>query len=119
MEVAQTEVGGAQPLFDRSAPLGLVWQWLTDDSLAFSFAGLLVASVIFNLPFAVQPIQRAFEAINREVRDAAACCGMSPWRALWRVELPLAWPGVVTAMVLSFAHTCLFCQRVFGRVVIR
>ncbi|MFW5920735.1 MAG: molybdate ABC transporter permease subunit, partial [Polyangiales bacterium] len=51
------------------------------------------------------PIQRGFEAIPREVREAAACCGMSPWRALWRVELPLAWPGILTGTVLSFAHT--------------
>lgn len=89
----------------NASPIGQVWQSLFGRPLVFTFEGLLVASVIFNLPFAVQPIQRAFEAINREVRDAAACCGMSPWRALWRVELPLAWPGVVTAMVLSFAHT--------------
>jgi molybdate transport system permease protein len=71
----------------------------------FTFEGLLVASVIFNLPFAIQPMQRGFEAIPREVREAAACCGLSPWRALLRIELPLAWPGILTAMVLSFAHT--------------
>lgn len=88
-----------------ASPIGQVWQAAFGRPLVFTFEGLLVASVIFNLPFAVQPIQRAFEAIDREVRDAAACCGMSPWRALLRVELPLAWPGVVTAMVLSFAHT--------------
>jgi molybdate transport system permease protein len=50
-------------------------------------------------------MQRGFEAIPREVREAAACCGLSPWRALLRIELPLAWPGILTAMVLSFAHT--------------
>ena len=71
----------------------------------FSFEGLVVASILFNLPFAVQPAQRGFQAIPAEVREAAACCGMSPLRALWKVELPLAWPGVVTAMVLTFAHT--------------
>jgi molybdate transport system permease protein len=71
----------------------------------FSFQGLVVASVLFNLPFAVQPAQRGFQAIPAEVREAAACCGLSPWRSLWKVELPLAWPGVVTAMVLTFAHT--------------
>ena len=64
-----------------------------------------MASVIFNLPFAIQPAQRGFEAIPVEVREAAACCGLSPLRSLWRVELPLAWPGVLTAMVLTFAHT--------------
>ena len=71
----------------------------------FSFEGLVVASVIFNLPFAIQPAQRGFEAVPVEVREAAACCGMSPARSLWKVELPLAWPGVLTAMVLTFAHT--------------
>jgi molybdate transport system permease protein len=78
---------------------------LTGHTLAFSFDGLLIASVLFNLPFAVQPMQRAFEAIPREVREAALCCGMSRLRILRRVELPLAWPGVLSAMVLTFAHT--------------
>ena len=73
--------------------------------LVFTFEGLLVASVIFNLPFAIQPVQRGFEAIPAEVREAAACCGLSPLASLWRVELPLAWPGILTAMVLTFAHT--------------
>jgi molybdate transport system permease protein len=78
---------------------------LFDRPLVFTFQGLLVASVIFNLPFAIQPMQRGFEAIPYDVREAAACCGMSPGRALLRIELPLAWPGILTAMVLSFAHT--------------
>lgn len=73
--------------------------------LVFHLSGLVLASVIVNIPFAVQPIQRAFENIPLEVRDAAACCGMRFWRTLWRVELPLAWPGVLTALVLTFAHT--------------
>jgi molybdate transport system permease protein len=50
-------------------------------------------------------MQRAFEAIGPDIREAAACCGMPPWQALRQVELPLAWPGILTAMVLSFAHT--------------
>jgi len=65
----------------------------------------LLASIIFNLPFSIQPMQRAFEAIAPEVRDAAECCGLSRWRALWRIELPLAWPGILSALVLTFAHT--------------
>jgi molybdate transport system permease protein len=91
--------------FGAASPIGQVWQSLFDRPLVFTFEGLLVASVIFNLPFAIQPMQRGFEAIPREVREAAACCGMSPWQALLRIELPLAWPGILTAMVLSFAHT--------------
>ena len=91
--------------FGAASPLGQAWQGVFGRPLVFSFEGLLVASVIFNLPFAIQPMQRGFEAIPREVREAAACCGLSPWRALLRIELPLAWPGILTAMVLSFAHT--------------
>ncbi len=91
--------------FGQASPLGQLWQGLTGRPLVFTFEGLLLASVIFNIPFAVQPMQRSFEAIPPEVREAAACCGMTPWTALTKVELPLAWPGVLTAMVLSFAHT--------------
>jgi molybdate transport system permease protein len=88
-----------------ASPIGDLYQRLTGHTLVFSFGGLLVASVIFNLPFAIQPMQRAFESIAPEVRDAAACCGLSTARALWRIELPLAWPGILSAMVLTFAHT--------------
>jgi molybdate transport system permease protein len=88
-----------------AAPLGRLYQEITGNPLAFSFSGLLVASVLFNLPFAIQPMQRGFEAIPTEVRDAAACCGIGRWRTLWRIELPLAWPGLLSAIVLTFAHT--------------
>ncbi len=91
--------------FGGAAPLGRLFAELAGRPLAFSFEGLLLASVIANRPFAVQPIQRGFEAIAPELREAAACCGLSRWRALWRVELPLAWPAVVTAQALVFAHT--------------
>ena len=88
-----------------ASPLGKFYHDLTGQQLVFSFEGLLIASVLFNLPFAIQPMQRGFEAIPREVRDAAACCGLSRWRTLWRIELPLAWPGILTALVITFAHT--------------
>jgi molybdate transport system permease protein len=91
--------------FGRGSPLGELWQDLFGGPLVFSFEGLVVASVIFNLPFAIQPAQRGFEAIPVEVREAAACSGMSPWTALRRIDLPLAWPGLATGMVLTFAHT--------------
>ena len=78
---------------------------MTGHSLAFSFEGLVLASVLINIPFAVQPVQRAFENIPLDVREAAACCGMTPWRAFVAVEIPLAWPGIVTAAILTFAHT--------------
>lgn len=91
--------------FGAASPVGQFWQAAFGRPLVFTFEGLLIASIIFNLPFAIQPMQRGFEAIPPEVREAAACCGMAPWKALVRVELPLAWPGILTAMVLSFAHT--------------
>lgn len=91
--------------FGRDTPVGAVWQTVFGQQLVFSFEGLVLASVIFNLPFAIQPTQRGFEAVPKEVREAASCCGMSPLQSLWRVELPLAWPGLMTAMVLTFAHT--------------
>ncbi len=82
--------------------------WLNetfDLRLVFSFEGLVLASVIFNLPFAIQPMQRAFRQIPLEIREAAQCCGLNPWRVLWRIELPLAWPGVLLGMMMTFAHT--------------
>jgi molybdate transport system permease protein len=85
--------------------LGGVFLQTTGSTLAFSFEGLLLASLIINLPLAAQPIQRAFEGIAPELRDAAACCGMTPLRTLMAVELPLAWPGILTGAVLAFAHT--------------
>jgi molybdate transport system permease protein len=91
--------------FGGASPLGQLWRTLFGHQLVFTFEGLLVASVIFNIPFAIQPMQRAFEAIPPEVREAAASCGMPPWRVVQRIELPLAWPGILTALVLSFAHT--------------
>jgi molybdate transport system permease protein len=91
--------------FGRNSPVGAFWQETFGHQLVFTFEGLVVASVIFNLPFAIQPAQRGFEAIAVELREAAATCGMSPLRSLWKVELPLAWPGLMTAMVLTFAHT--------------
>ncbi len=87
------------------APLGRWFEGLTGRTLAFSFPGLVAASVLFNVPFAVQPMQRAFEAIPLEVQEAARCCGMSWRQALLRIELPLAWPGILSATMMSFAHT--------------
>lgn len=84
---------------------GQLYDGIFGGTLMFTFEALLLASALVNLPFAIQPVQRAFEAIPQDVRDAAACCGMSPWRRLWRIELPLAWPGILTGMVLTFAHT--------------
>ena len=91
--------------FGANSGLGQAWTEVFGRPLAFSFAGLLAASVIFNLPFAVQPMQRAFEALPTDVRQAAWVSGLSPWRTFWRIELPLAWPGVLSGLALTFAHT--------------
>lgn len=88
-----------------ASPIGL---WLNEWAglrLVFTFEGLLFASVIINVPFMVQPIQRAFAAIPNSLREAAWVSGLSPWRTLWRVEMPLAWPGILGGLALTFAHT--------------
>lgn len=85
--------------------LGKIWRSLFDESLVFSFEGLLLASIIVNIPFAVQPALRAFEGIGSDMREAAATCGMSRWRTFRRIEFPLAWSGILTGGVLTFAHT--------------
>ena len=91
--------------FGARSPLGQAFQNLFQQSLPFSFEGLLLASAIANIPFVVQPIQRSFEAIPTDVREAAACCGLTPWQRFRRIEVPLAWPGILTAAMLAFAHT--------------
>jgi molybdate transport system permease protein len=91
--------------FGGLSPLGRAWEALFGHGLAFSFEGLLLASVIANMPFAVQPIQNAFAAIPARLREAGATAGMPPWLVFLRIELPLAWPGIATAAVLTFAHT--------------
>ena len=91
--------------FGQGSWFGRLWQDLFGQPLVFTFEGLVLASVIVNIPFAVQPVQRAFEAIGPDLRDAAASCGLPFWRAFWRIEMPLAWPGTLTAIVLTFAHT--------------
>jgi len=89
----------------QGAPLGA---WLASQlnlRLVFSFEGLLLSSVLVNLPFMVQPLQRAFAAIPGSLREAAWVCGLSPWRTFWKIELPLAWPGLVAGVALTMAHT--------------
>ena len=89
-------------------PAGAIGSWwvrLTGDSLTFSFAGLVVASVVHSLPFAVQPLQGAFERVGRAPVEAAWTLGAGPLRTFARITVPLAARGYVTAAVLSFAHT--------------
>ncbi len=88
-----------------ASPLGRWVAETLDLRLSFNFTGLVVASVVFNVPFIVQPVQRAFEAIPRQLAEAAAVSGLGAWQTWRRVELPLAWPGIVSAAVLTFVHT--------------
>jgi molybdate transport system permease protein len=91
--------------FGVDRPLGAWFESLIGRTLAFSFPGLLAASVVANIPFVIQPIQRSFEAVPRTVREAASCCGLGPVARFFRIDVPLAWPGVVSAAILTFAHT--------------
>lgn len=86
-------------------PVGSTLMSLGFDHLAFSFTGLVIGSVIYSLPFAVQPLQNAFAAINPQLLHAASLLRATPWDRFWSIAMPLAKRGLVTAAVLSFAHT--------------
>jgi molybdate transport system permease protein len=92
-------------LLGPAGALGSAWLSLTDDTLTFSFAGLVVASVIYSFPFAVQPLQAAFEGVGRGPLEAAATLGAGRFEQFWRIASPLAMRGYVSAIVLAFAHT--------------
>ncbi|QXL84682.1 molybdate ABC transporter permease subunit [Comamonas sp. NLF-1-9] len=87
------------------SPLGRLTEAIGLGRLPFSFGGLLVGSIIYSLPFAVQPLQRAFESVGQRPLEAAASLGAAPLDRFFSVALPLARPGFITAAVLSFAHT--------------
>ncbi len=86
-------------------PLGGPLQALGGPTLVFSFAGLVVGSVVYSLPFVVQPLQNAFVSVGRRTLEAAATLRASPWDRFWSVAVPLARHGFVTATTLGFAHT--------------
>jgi molybdate transport system permease protein len=87
------------------SPLGRWWQSLTGHPLAFTFEGLLIGSILYSLPFAVQPFAASFAAVDRRLLAASAILGASAWRTFFRVLLPLSWHGLVTGVALCFAHT--------------
>jgi len=91
--------------FSPAHPPGSWWVQLTGHSLAFTFSGLVVGSVIYSLPFAVQPFQAALRGVPRELLDACAAHGAPPWRVWSRVHLPLALRGIAAGLTLGFAHT--------------
>lgn len=92
-------------LFSPNNSIGQFWVRVTGDTLAFSFTGLLFASVIYSLPFAVQPLRTAFTAVGSAPREMAATLGASPLQVFRTVVLPLSKRGFLGAAVLSFAHT--------------
>jgi molybdate transport system permease protein len=92
-------------LMGPQGPVGQLTQALGWGRLPFTFAGLVVASVIYSLPFVVQPLQQAFEAIPQRTLEAAATLRAGAWDRFFTVAVPLARPGFVTAGVLGFAHT--------------
>jgi molybdate transport system permease protein len=87
------------------SPLGRFYEALVGQRLPFTFQGLLLASVLYSLPFAVQPFLSGFASVDRRMLEASWCLGEPELATFFRVALPLAWPGVFTGMVLSFAHT--------------
>lgn len=92
-------------LFAPDMPLGRFWFQVTGDTLAFSFGGLVLGSVLYSLPYAVQPLAAAFRSIPPEYLEAARSVGARPWSVFWRVTLPLSRRGLLVAAMLSFAHT--------------
>jgi molybdate transport system permease protein len=91
--------------FGSRGALGAFWVRLTGHTLAFSFEGLVVGSVLYSLPFAVQPFTAALGSVDRKLLTASASLGASAWRTFWRITFPLALPGIITGFALSFAHT--------------
>jgi molybdate transport system permease protein len=87
------------------SPVGALYARLTGGMLPFSFQGLLVASVLYSLPFTVQPVASAFGAVDRKLVEASWCLGVSRLATFRRVIVPLALPGIATGAILSFAHT--------------
>jgi len=87
------------------SPLGRWWISLTGHTLAFTFSGLVIGSILYSLPFAVQPLAASFASVDRKLMAASATLGASPLRTFFRVIVPLSIPGLITAVALSFAHT--------------
>ena len=87
------------------SPVGRWYQAITGHTLAFTFAGLVIGSVLYSLPFAVQPMATSFASVDRKLLQASALLGATRRRTFWRILLPLGLPGVLTGLVLSFAHT--------------
>ena len=88
-----------------NGPVGSAFQAMTGERLPFTFGGILLASLIFNLPFSVRPLVAGFEGVDRRLIGMSRTLGNSWWHTFVRVTLPLSWPGLLTSLVLTFAHT--------------
>ncbi len=88
-----------------NGPVGQMTQALGLGTLPFSFPGLVVGSLFYSLPFVVQPLQNAFEAIGEQLLEAAATLRAGPWDRFWSIAVPLARPGFLSGAILGFAHT--------------
>jgi molybdate transport system permease protein len=87
------------------SPIGRAWESVTGHGLAFTFDALVIASILYSLPFAVQPMASAFAQVDRNLLEASALLGAGPVRTFWRVIVPLARNGILTGAILTFAHT--------------
>jgi molybdate transport system permease protein len=85
--------------------IGRAYASITGRSLPFTFEGIVIASIIYNLPFAVRPFTAGFSAVDRRLVEAARSLGATPFRAFLRIVVPLSWPGILAGLVLAFAHT--------------
>lgn len=91
--------------FNPHAPLGSFFVWITGETLTFTFHGLVLASVIYSMPFMIQPLKVAFEQLDQELLETARVLGATTWTTILKVILPSSVRGVLTALVLTFAHT--------------
>jgi len=89
----------------QRSPLGRWWESMTGHTLAFTFEGLVIGSVLYSLPFAVQPFAASFSAVDSRLLNASEVLGVSKFRTFWRVIVPLSFSGLVTGVALTFAHT--------------
>ncbi|PWI33598.1 molybdate ABC transporter permease subunit [Vibrio albus] len=92
-------------LMGPNGPVGQLVHWLGMEQLPFSFSGIAIACIIHSLPFVIQPLQNAFDAIGKRPQEVAATLRASPRDTFFTVTLPLAWPGVFSAAVMGFCHT--------------